>query len=282
MIFVKDRDEFDKRQEYKLMDNNKDINDLSSFNNPLNWKSLGFFSAEDYIIYIFKKTEKITAALYLVSGLLKDEEPIKWGLRDLGMDLITSSFSASSAQPGDKNAIIQSIFSTALETMSLLNVARISNLVSEMNHRILIREIDQIISLLRDRLAQSAESAGYVLSETFFKTPNLYTSGFKATDSIGQNSHTPNSHLSNGSGVQNRPSNSKVIQGHVGIQVKKTQRQDAIIAVLKAQSNVTIKDFSKVIKDCSEKTIQRELLELVDKGVVKKEGERRWSTYSLK
>jgi hypothetical protein len=43
-----------------------------------------------------------------------------------------------------------------------------------------------------------------------------------------------------------------------------------------------MKDFVKVIPECSEKTIQRELLDLVGKGVLKKEGERRWSTYSLR
>jgi hypothetical protein len=46
---------------------NKETNNPDSFNNPLNWKSLGFFSAEDYLVFLFKKTEKITAALYLVS-----------------------------------------------------------------------------------------------------------------------------------------------------------------------------------------------------------------------
>ena len=63
---------------------------------------------------------------------------------------------------------------------------------------------------------------------------------------------------------------------------KKTNRQEVILETLKTKSNLTIKDFAKVITDCSEKTIQRELLDLVEKGVIKKEGERRWSTYSLK
>jgi hypothetical protein len=39
------------------------------------------------------------------------------------MDLISSSFGAASSIPGDKNAVIQSLFTAALETLSLLNVA---------------------------------------------------------------------------------------------------------------------------------------------------------------
>jgi hypothetical protein len=271
---------------------NKDIQNSGSFNDPVNWKSLGFFSADDYLIYIFKKTEKITSALYLVSGLLKDDEPLKWELRDRGMDLLSSSFTASSSLPGDKNVVIQSLFTAALETMSLLNVAKISNLISPMNHMILVREIDQVLTLMRDRLAQNAENAGYILSESFFKTPDLFSSGFKSdlgTGSSRQTGRADGGHdLYKGQSSQGQYSGASIMRSNQrhgnsqNSQLKKTHRQQMILDVLKGQSGLTIKDFSKVIKDCSEKTIQRELLELVEKGVVKKEGERRWSRYSLK
>ncbi|MDE2038316.1 MAG: DeoR family transcriptional regulator [Patescibacteria group bacterium] len=251
----------------------KDIQGQPQFNDPINWKSLGFFSAEDYLLYIFKKTEKITAALYLVSGLLKDEEPLKWELRDRGMDLISSSFTASSSIPGDKNAVIQSLFTASLETISLLNVAKISNLISDMNHALLVREIDNILALLRDRLAQSAENAGYILSESFFRTPSLFNSGLEPAKGEGSKGHAPSS----AKGAMNEG----LVRGHVDSKEAKNKRQESIVDVLKHHSNLTIKDFTKVIKDVSEKTIQRELLELVSKGVIKKEGERRWSRYSL-
>lgn len=255
------------------MDNKDKPNPIPPSQDPINWKSLGFFSAEDYLVYIFKKTEKITAALYLVSGLLKDDEPLKWELRDRGMSLISSSFTASSSVPGDKNAVIQSLFGSALETISLLNVARVSNLISEMNHILLVREIDSIIIMLRDRLAQSAENAGYVLSESFFKTPDLFSSGFKAENRSSNAEKTKSLSIL-------RDQNEH--KGHAQSLAKKSQRQEHILAILQKQSNLTIKDFARAIQDCSEKTIQRELLELVEKGVIKKEGERRWSRYSLK
>jgi DeoR/GlpR family transcriptional regulator of sugar metabolism len=37
-----------------------------------------------------------------------------------------------------------------------------------------------------------------------------------------------------------------------------------------------------VIKDVSEKTIQRELISLIEAGIILKTGERRWSRYSIK
>ncbi len=253
------------------MDNKKPDNQ-PSFNDPISWKSLGFFSAEEYLVYVFKKTEKITAAIYLVSGLLKDNEPIKWELRDKGIDLLSSSFSASSSVPGDRNAMIQSLFTAALETLSLLNVARISNLISEMNHKLLVHEIDNIVAMLRDRLAQNAENAGYVLSEDFFRTPDLFSTGFRANSKINRVNIGADAISSVRTGAED---------GRVSNVLKKTERQALILNLLKDHSGLTISDFTKVIKDCSAKTIQRELVELVEKGVVKKEGERRWCKYSL-
>ena len=62
---------------------------------------------------------------------------------------------------------------------------------------------------------------------------------------------------------------------------KKDARRDAILGVIRKKGKVTIKDVSLTMQEVSEKTIQRELLSLVEEGVLAKEGERRWSRYSL-
>jgi predicted HTH transcriptional regulator len=62
---------------------------------------------------------------------------------------------------------------------------------------------------------------------------------------------------------------------------KKGHRREAILAVIRKKGEVTIKDVSLTMQEVSEKTIQRELLSLIEEGILKKEGERRWSRYSL-
>ena len=61
-------------------------------------------------------------------------------------------------------------------------------------------------------------------------------------------------------------------------------RSELILSLFRNNKDVglSIKDISNNIKDCSEKTIQRELSNLVVKNVLLKEGERRWSRYTLK
>ncbi|MCK5027052.1 MAG: DeoR family transcriptional regulator [Candidatus Pacebacteria bacterium] len=65
------------------------------------------------------------------------------------------------------------------------------------------------------------------------------------------------------------------------VEKTKNKRRDIIIQMLRDKKDLTIKDITTEITDCSEKTIQRELVSLVKKGILKKTGERRWSRYSL-
>ena len=81
------------------------------------------------------------------------------------------------------------------------------------------------------------------------------------------------------------PAGSLVSKGHVSPAPRQpatganTARRADVLKIVLEQGRVSIKDISKVIRDCSEKTIQRELNALIQLGQVRKEGDRRWSVY---
>ncbi len=54
-----------------------------------------------------------------------------------------------------------------------------------------------------------------------------------------------------------------------------------ILEIIKKNDGISIKGISAIIRDCSEKTIQRELGTLIERGLVIREGERRWSIYKV-
>lgn len=58
-------------------------------------------------------------------------------------------------------------------------------------------------------------------------------------------------------------------------------RRKIILALLKQRPSQNVKDIAKSFSGVSEKTIQRELLAMVAEGAIRKQGDRRWSTYSL-
>ena len=59
------------------------------------------------------------------------------------------------------------------------------------------------------------------------------------------------------------------------------ERQRIIMDYLKKSGPAKISDFYTSFRDISSKTIQRDLQALVDMQVLKKEGEKRWTVYSL-
>lgn len=61
----------------------------------------------------------------------------------------------------------------------------------------------------------------------------------------------------------------------------KKDRRDAIMRTIRSKGRVTIKDIAENITGCSEKTIQRDLQELIHHGVLTREGEKRWAVYML-
>jgi translation initiation factor 2B subunit (eIF-2B alpha/beta/delta family) len=62
----------------------------------------------------------------------------------------------------------------------------------------------------------------------------------------------------------------------------KSIRHENVIKILKQKGVAKIGDLTAIITDCSSKTLQRDLNELVEEGIVLKKGERRWSTYELR
>ena len=67
-------------------------------------------------------------------------------------------------------------------------------------------------------------------------------------------------------------------KGDIGIKIA---RRNDVLNVIKSKGRASIKDVVSLLKDISEKTVQRELLALVREGVLVKEGEKRWSTYRV-
>jgi len=61
----------------------------------------------------------------------------------------------------------------------------------------------------------------------------------------------------------------------------KEERKENILKILKQKRDASINDICALFKDCSSKTIQRDLNELISEGLVAKEGSRRWSKYNL-
>ena len=233
------------------------------------WRTIGLIGGDEHLFYIFKKTERIVTAMYLVTNLVKDNDPLKWEIREQCMSLISSAIAIASADSPEKNSYLRFFLSSLLESRTFINISLGSHIISKMNAEMIMEEIDALVIHIKDRALDDATRAGYVLSKSFFMTESS-----AKTEDKGQNErNTPMAPMS----FKKTPQRNDVLNDG-----QKNSRKVSILEILKKQPNLTIKDIVKVIPGCSTKTIQRELSDLVRAGMVKKEGDRRWSRYSLK
>lgn len=93
---------------------------------------------QDYGTLVAKKSERLVTALYLVTDLLSDNEPIKHGLRKNAVALLSSMNSLAQLEVKDRVAELKVSLKAATEIISLLHVAVTTGIVSQMNGELLM------------------------------------------------------------------------------------------------------------------------------------------------
>lgn len=261
--------------------------------------------------FIHKKTEKLVTAIYMLSNFFPHQEPLRWEVRTFCLNLLGNISFVFYGKNSDTEHILKESINSINEIISRFEIAHISGLISTMNFSVLKNELVS----LRDSVESIRKGGGgqnILITSDFFVQDKLLKEGSPSSEvkdesagnpiapqkqiHVTQVSNPKASHKTPPSGdiraitptarfSQERTQITQPINriGHNEsiASKRKGDRSEAILKILKKKDNLTVKDISLVISDCSEKTIQRELLALVDKNVLKKTGERRWSRYSL-
>lgn len=192
--------------------------------------------------YIYKKTEKLSQAMHVVLAHTKTLEGITDRLSTLSVQLIGEVLQNKDETAG--STII-------LEIISVLQVGETAGVIASKNKDLLIQEYNYLLLLVCEQKVQNID----------IDTEIENVEG--ETKSI----NTKRVH------VKSVQSNSK---GHKG---QSNNRKGQVLEMIKEHGSLGIKDITKTITDCSEKTVQRLLNTLIKEGFIRKEGERRWSTY---
>jgi hypothetical protein len=269
--------------------------------NEVSLKSLSLVTTSAHFSYVYKKTEKLVTAIYMITNFIKDNEPLKWKFRDNALKLLSLNRAFTNVSLSERKGLINEYQGIALEVVSLSGVASLSGLISTMNADVLSREFTALVSVLEKEDNKKANDETVVLEPGFFQVAQpsvqpvnesvLYESRPVTSVQTVQAQTQPRAEGFSDKGHAVSPVVTPVVAIHtdksepkekaVKSPEPKDSRQAIIIKILSKKGGLNIKDFADSIKGVSVKTIQRELLSMVASGVLKKEGERRWSTYSL-
>ena len=245
------------------------------------------YEAGSFSLVSYTKTNKLITALYMVTDIMDKEEPLRNKLRTLGINIISDIHSLSRLNLDNEARFLD-------EILSLLDISFALGMISEMNCNILKKEFNELKQSINESNTQNnpmwleeflstplplqGDGRGEVLK---FISPQPSPKGRERENSIG--------HI----GVQKGSTLLKALKGFEGpkspnsFDVLKKQRRDKIFKIIKDRpSGVSIKDIVFALRslgeECGEKTLQRELVSMVEDGVLEKTGEKRWSRYFIK
>ncbi len=212
-------------------------------------------------VYLYKKAERLAKAVSLIAPGLAAVPDLARRVEKLSLALVDASLEVP--------AISRDLLAKELLALSsLVGVARVRGLLSHMNTEIIAGEaknlLDEIAAYEPPHITLPEAPTIPALSRKVAMLPHdsqksVSVSRVQAATHKGQVSD----------------------KGHIKDTVKKESRASAIIAVLKEKGATDIKGISTIVRGVSEKTIQRELTQLVADGKVVRSGSRRWTAYSL-
>lgn len=234
---------------------------------------------QNLFVFLLKKTERLASAIYLMTNHFPDSEPLKRSLRDKSSSLVSFMIGYKDLNGIQLYGFGKEVESRIIEIVSLMEISQNVGLVSKMNFDIVQGEFIRLIETIKTSpIPDSMRADSHSLNQSYFNV-----SSYKNTPSVAQTAVSSPGYEGQVSGISgsgSRDMSSISHQKDHGL-LKKNNRQGIILSIIKKKGEVSIKDISDVIKNCSEKTIQRELVSLLESGVIKRTGDRRWSKYSL-
>jgi len=226
----------------------------------------------EYYNNVFKKTEKTVSVIFYILSDTKETNAHKMhidaikdkSLKTHELSLETLSLPRHQAEAG----LVR--FQYALVALdSTLKLAEAARVVPNDVVTLVAEQIDSVMRYINNHYLVSTGMSISELSETTVakKVPTKRTlSSAQPTAARQRRVNIPAGDISTDAYL---------------VYSQLTDRAERIKTVLEAKPQATVKDIAEVITDVSEKTIQRELNSLIEKGQVVREGERRWSKYSV-
>ncbi len=232
----------------------------------------------NYFNNVFKKTEKIlSVTLYILSEIGDDRKTNVHleTIKDKAMKTHESSLQTLTFQGHEQTNGLIGFQYHLVGLESSLRMAQLTGVIPTDIFQLLSEQLDTVHRYLNHHYIKGSPVSVEELTETMVEK------------SQGSQSKSTSKKPTNSAAPQRRQQRVQIPAGDISsdaylVYSQLTDRAERIKTVLEAKPEATVKDIAEVITDVSEKTIQRELNSLIEKGQVIREGERRWSRYSVK
>ncbi len=215
-------------------------------------------------VSLTRDAQKITKAIYLLTQVFPEKESIQFAIRQKAHQ----AFLHLSSREQTRKTIKQTL-NLYSELILLLDIIHPLDYISSQNYQILLTKIEEHM----ENLSLSMKEFPYTrvnIEEFFSPQLNKEEKNFLQKEKKEQNIL-----------IQEKMNSLSEETSREKKGGRKDKRHREILEILKTKQKASINEVCSFFEDCSTKTIQRDLKELIQKKKVVKQGERRWATYRL-
>lgn len=218
---------------------------------------------KDIYGFVTDRIQKLTAALYRVTDLLSDKEPLKWTLRDKALNLYDDLVSVKNTK--DKDSLLDNSIKNFAQIIASLELVSVGVCVSNLNFEILKREYLFLKNFVEEKKTEIAYDSKILLE--------LEKLGSSAS------SWKPNFQVGQSPARKELPEKNQVYPA-TGGEIDPQSRKGKVLDFLKAGPAKSVNEIAVIFNgETSEKSIQRDLLDLVKTGKISAIGDKRWRKY---
>ncbi|MBM3261626.1 hypothetical protein FJY93_04400 [Candidatus Kaiserbacteria bacterium] len=214
---------------------------------------------------MYRRAERLVAAVHLLTNHVPASEPLRRSVRKASLDLLSNTIEVRDEMRSSGSYKVQEFQAQIRHIISMLRILAISGFVSLQNADVVTEALDDLGSFLVIS-QKSPFSENIRFSKEDLLDVQNRSSSFKKDIKDTQNKKDS----------EDKDATDGAKRTSLGV----TDRANIILNILSPGGEMGIRDVAAQVPEYSEKMIQRELLDLVQRGLVKKSGLKRWSKYS--
>lgn len=218
---------------------------------------------------MYRRAERLIAAVFLMTNHMSTEEPLRVEVRQVATSILSKTLACKDELRSVSSPPVLEFQVAIRHLISLTRLLVFGGFLSAQNADVVVSAADDLGNYVATA-SKSALSESIVVSrDDLIDVPDTHK---------GQNKGQGIKDIHKVRDITN-PSFISVPDNSSAAPM--SSRRAGIVGILRASGELNIKDIAANLPEYSEKTIQRELNALIQQGLIKRAGLKRWSRYSL-